>query len=60
MQYNKKLNKIAAKVPDPIKAKLFNITVTKAISLHNTVPFNQINIFLTKKGCSQMILSQLL
>lgn len=49
MQYNKNWNKIEAKVPDLIKAKLFNKTVTKAISLHMTVWFNQINILLTKK-----------
>lgn len=57
MQYNKNWNKIEAKVPDLIKAKLFNIAVTKAISLHKTVWFNQINTPLTKKkkDCSQMI-----
>lgn len=49
MQYNKNWNKIEAEVPDLITAKLFNKTVTKAISLHKTVWFNQINIFLTKE-----------
>lgn len=61
MQYNKNWNKV--KVPDLIKAKFFNIAVTKTISLRKTVWFRQINTSLTEKkekGCSQVTLRQLL